>query len=245
MELVEGESLATLLRGSGRLDVPQTLGILRRPRRAGRAHAAGVVHRDVKPGNVLLGPAGVVKITDFGIAWSAPACRSPRPVRSSGRRSTCRRSRPPGARRPGERRLRPRRGRLRVPGRPPGLRRRELGADRGQADPRPARPAARRAAGERPGPGRAGDVQGPGRAGSPDRRRAGRILSRRRPGGPAGAAVRPSGPVRGSETAGPTGTAVMPLPARESTTDPHMTTPPPERRRARPRSSSGRWWRCC
>jgi len=49
--------------------------------------------------------------------------------------------------------------------------------------------------------------------------------------GPAG---RPSArpvPVGGSETAGPTGTAVMPLPARESTTDPHMTTPPPERRR--------------
>src|SRR5688500_1392174 len=72
MELVEGESLATLLQRERRLDVPQTLGILRSTAAGlAAAHAAGVVHRDVKPGNVLLGPGGVVKITDFGIAWSA------------------------------------------------------------------------------------------------------------------------------------------------------------------------------
>ena len=72
MELVDGESLATLLQRERRLDVPQTFGILRSTAAGlAAAHAAGVVHRDVKPGNILLGPGGEVKITDFGIAWSA------------------------------------------------------------------------------------------------------------------------------------------------------------------------------
>jgi eukaryotic-like serine/threonine-protein kinase len=72
MELVEGDSLAALLHRERRLDVPRTLTIVRSTAAAlGAAHAAGVVHRDVKPGNVLVRPDGVVKITDFGIAWSA------------------------------------------------------------------------------------------------------------------------------------------------------------------------------
>jgi serine/threonine-protein kinase len=72
MELVEGESLSTLLARSGTLSPDRTLDVLRQTASAlAVAHEAGVVHRDVKPGNVLVRGDGVVKITDFGIAWSA------------------------------------------------------------------------------------------------------------------------------------------------------------------------------
>jgi hypothetical protein len=72
MELVEGESLSDLLLRERRLDVPRTLTLLRSTSAAlAAAHDAGLVHRDVKPGNVLVGADGTVKITDFGIAWSA------------------------------------------------------------------------------------------------------------------------------------------------------------------------------
>jgi hypothetical protein len=74
MEYVEGQSLAGLLRQQGVLE----------PRRAAvvgdqvcqalaAAHAAGLVHRDITPGNVLVDPAGLVKVADFGIAKLAAA----------------------------------------------------------------------------------------------------------------------------------------------------------------------------
>ncbi|WP_233489297.1 serine/threonine-protein kinase [Blastococcus sp. TF02-9] len=72
MELVDGESLADLLARERRLPAPRTLAILRQAADAlAAAHAAGLVHRDVKPGNVLVAADGSVKLTDFGIAVSA------------------------------------------------------------------------------------------------------------------------------------------------------------------------------
>ncbi|MGY1672480.1 serine/threonine-protein kinase [Geodermatophilus sp. SYSU D00710] len=72
MELVEGQPLSALLRQEGRLDTATTLSVLSQTAAAlAEAHRAGLVHRDVKPGNILVRPDGSVKITDFGIAWSA------------------------------------------------------------------------------------------------------------------------------------------------------------------------------
>ncbi|WP_405178980.1 protein kinase [Nocardia sp. NBC_01377] len=74
MELVQGEPLNTVLNRLGRLSVVQGLDLLEQTGRALEvAHAAGVVHRDVKPGNILVTPTGQVKITDFGIAKAVDA----------------------------------------------------------------------------------------------------------------------------------------------------------------------------
>ncbi|WP_280263799.1 serine/threonine-protein kinase, partial [Nocardia wallacei] len=74
MELVQGEPLNAVLNRMNRLSVAQGLDMLEQTGRALEvAHAAGVVHRDVKPGNILVTPTGQVKITDFGIAKAVDA----------------------------------------------------------------------------------------------------------------------------------------------------------------------------
>jgi eukaryotic-like serine/threonine-protein kinase len=68
MELVDGETLADRLR-RGRLDTADAVHIGSQVLEALQAaHEHGVVHRDVKPGNIMLTPKGKVKVTDFGIA---------------------------------------------------------------------------------------------------------------------------------------------------------------------------------
>jgi eukaryotic-like serine/threonine-protein kinase len=69
MELVRGQSGAEILRDEGVLEVREALSIVAQACRGLEyAHRNGVVHRDVKPGNLLCGEDGVVKLADFGIA---------------------------------------------------------------------------------------------------------------------------------------------------------------------------------
>jgi serine/threonine-protein kinase len=69
MELVAGDSLARIIEKRIRLGDIEVLSIIEQTAKAlHAAHQDGLVHRDVKPGNLLITPGGKVKITDFGIA---------------------------------------------------------------------------------------------------------------------------------------------------------------------------------
>ncbi|MFE9692666.1 protein kinase [Micromonospora sp. NPDC005806] len=69
MEYVDGEPLVTWIRRAGRLDPASTMSVVAQAAQAlHTAHLAGIVHRDVKPGNLLVKRDGTVVLVDFGIA---------------------------------------------------------------------------------------------------------------------------------------------------------------------------------
>jgi eukaryotic-like serine/threonine-protein kinase len=77
MELLIGETLTRHCRNSDRLPLPDTLRIVAQVTLAlDYAHSQGVVHRDIKPGNIMLLEDGRVKVTDFGIAQVVDATRT-------------------------------------------------------------------------------------------------------------------------------------------------------------------------
>jgi serine/threonine-protein kinase len=74
MEHIDGEPLDRLLARREQLDPERVRAIgVQVASALEAAHAAGVVHRDIKPGNLILTPSGVIKVTDFGIAKNLDA----------------------------------------------------------------------------------------------------------------------------------------------------------------------------
>ncbi|MBI4860498.1 MAG: protein kinase [Candidatus Riflebacteria bacterium] len=76
MELIEGETLKELLDREWRLSIPRALRLLGPVASAlGFSHSKGVIHRDVKPENILLDAQEVARLTDFGLAFLADRTR--------------------------------------------------------------------------------------------------------------------------------------------------------------------------
>ena len=76
MEYLEGQTVSQIIRQKGALTNEQVLYVLRRLADAlDYAHSCGLVHRDVKPANIIVSPAGQVTLTDFGVARAAQETR--------------------------------------------------------------------------------------------------------------------------------------------------------------------------
>ena len=69
MEYVRGDNLATIVRRQGPMSVEQAVDCIRQAAKGLRyAQKQGVIHRDIKPGNLMLGDEGLVKVLDLGLA---------------------------------------------------------------------------------------------------------------------------------------------------------------------------------
>lgn len=69
LQYVDGQSLADLIKKRGPLPVPMSIKIMIPSLMAlHKAHSQGIVHRDIKPDNIMISKEGVVKVADFGIA---------------------------------------------------------------------------------------------------------------------------------------------------------------------------------